>query len=177
MKSLHHLKLKQYVFSEEVIETGIDEVDGLYAFPSSFESMSGKLTRYLRHVFATDEWSAKPPFLRGIYFTSALQQGMVLDEALAAAMGVPFERMDSNQEDDGLSLSKNRTYFVRDLFLDKIFNEKGLVTTAGKIQSRISGWKLWLPATILLTSLPLELIELVHARESPVLGRRQIDGG
>lgn len=136
----------------------IDEVDGLYAFPSSFESMSGKLTSYLRHVFATDEWSAKPPFLRGIYFTSALQQGMVLDEALAAAMGVPFERMDSNQVDDGLSLSKNRTYFVRDLFLDKIFNEKGLVTTAGKIQSKISGWKLWLPATILLT---LGLIGLV----------------
>lgn len=128
----------------------IDEVDGLYAFPTAFESMSGKLTRYLRHVFTTDEWSAKPPFLRGIYFTSALQQGMVLDEALAAAMGVPFERMDSSREDDGLSLSKNRTYFVRDLFLDKIFHEKGLVTTAGKIQSRIGGWKLWIPALALL---------------------------
>jgi hypothetical protein len=128
----------------------IDEVDGLYAFPSSFESMSGKLTRYLRHIFTTDEWSAKPPFLRGIYFTSALQQGMVLDEALAAAMGVPFERMDSGAEDDGLSLSRNRTYFVRDLFLDKIFSEKGLVTTAGKIKSAISGWKLWGPAFILL---------------------------
>lgn len=128
----------------------IDEVDGLYAFPSSFESMSGKLTRYLRHIFTTDEWSAKPPFLRGIYFTSALQQGMVLDEALAAAMGVPFERMDSATEDDGLSLSRNRTYFVRDLFLDKIFSEKGLVTTAGKIRSAISGWKLWIPALVLL---------------------------
>jgi len=128
----------------------INEVDGLYAFPTAFESMSGKLTRYLRHVFTTDEWSAKPPFLRGLYFTSALQQGMVLDEALAAAMGVPFERMDSTRQDDGLSLSKNRTYFVRDLFLDKIFNEKGLVTTAGKIRSRISGWKLWIPALTLL---------------------------
>jgi len=135
---------------EMVAGLRIDEVDGLYAFPSAFESMSGKLTRYLRHVFTTDEWSAKPPFLRGIYFTSALQQGMVLDEALAAAMGVPFERMDSSREDDGLSLSKNRTYFVRDLFLDKIFNEKGLVTAAGKIRSRISGWKLWFPALILL---------------------------
>lgn len=128
----------------------IDEVDGLYAFPSSFESMSGKLTRYLRHIFTTDEWSAKPPFLRGIYFTSALQQGVVLDEALAAAMGVPFERMDSAQQDDGLSLSRNRTYFVRDLFLDKIFCEKGLVTTAGRIKSAISGWKLWIPALTLL---------------------------
>lgn len=128
----------------------IDEVDALYAFPTAFESMSGKLTRYLRHIFTTDEWSAKPPFLRGIYFTSALQQGMVLDEALAAAMGVPLEKMDASGEDDGLSLSRNRTYFVRDLFLDKIFSEKGLVTTAGKIKSAISGWKLWVPALIVL---------------------------
>lgn len=124
----------------------INEVDGLFAFPAAFESLSNKLTRYLRHIFTTDEWSAKPPFLRGIYFTSALQQGKVLDEALAAAMGVPFDQMDSSRQDDGLSLSKNRTYFVRDLFLDKIFSEKGLVTTSGKIQSKISGWKLWVPA-------------------------------
>ena len=128
----------------------INEVDGLFAFPAAFESLSHKLTRYLRHIFTTDEWSAKPPFLRGIYFTSALQQGQVLDEALAAAMGVPFDQMDNSRQDDGLSLSKNRTYFVRDLFLDKIFSEKGLVTTSGKIQSKVSGWKLWVPALCVL---------------------------
>lgn len=135
---------------EDVNGLRIDEVDGLYAFPSSFESMNSKLSRYLQHVFVTDEWSAKPPFLRGIYFTSSLQQGKVLDEALAAAMGVPFRGMAGEQQDDGLSLSTNRTYFVRDLFLDKIFSEKGLVTTAGKIRPNISGWKLWVPAFVLL---------------------------
>ncbi|MCX6874545.1 MAG: hypothetical protein NTW21_12180 [Verrucomicrobia bacterium] len=139
----------RHVEPEELNGLRINEVDGLFAFPSAFESMSPKLTRYLRHVFATDEWSAKPPFLRGIYFTSALQQGKVLDEALAAAMGVPFDKMDNSQQDDGLSLSKHRTFFVRDLFLDKIFNEKGLVTSAGKIQSQLSGWKLWLPAVVI----------------------------
>lgn len=144
----------------------LDEVDALYAFPTAFESMTGKLTRYLRHIFTTDEWSAKPPFLRGLYFTSALQQGMVLDEALAAAMGVPLEKMDSTQEDDGLSLSRNRTYFVRDLFLDKIFSEKGLVTTAGKIRSSISGWKLWVPAAILLMVAGLGILGLL-AKTAP----------
>lgn len=127
----------------------MDEVDSLYAFPVSFQSMAPKLTRYLRHIFTSDEWSVKPPFLRGIYFTSALQQGTVLDEALAAAMGVTFDKMAGVQEDDGLSLSKNRTYFVRDLFLDKIFQEKGLVSTTGKMKSKISGWKFWAPAMIL----------------------------
>lgn len=127
----------------------INEVDSLYAFPTSFQSMTPKMTRYLRHIFTSDEWSSKPPFLRGIYFTSALQQGTVLDEALAAAMGVSFDKMAGSHEDDGLSLSKNRTYFVRDLFLDKIFQEKGLVSTSGKMKSKIAGWKFWAPAMTL----------------------------
>ena len=148
----------------------IDEVDSLYAFPTAFESMTDKLTRYLRHIFTTDEWSAKPPFLRGIYFTSALQQGRVLDEALAAAMGVPLERMDSTQEDDGLSLAKNRTYFVRDLFLDKIFSEKGLVTTAGKIKSSISGWRLWMPAAIILMLVVFGALGLMADNSCPEVG-------
>jgi hypothetical protein len=132
----------------------INEVDSLYAFPVSFQSMAPKLTRYLRHIFTSDEWSNKPPFLRGIYFTSALQQGTVLDEALAAAMGVTFDKMVGAHEDDGMSLSKNRTYFVRDLFLDKIFQEKGLVSTTGKMKSKISGWKFWAP-TMTLAALAL----------------------
>lgn len=144
----------------------IDEVDSLFAFPTVFESMSGKLTRYLRHIFTADEWSSKPPFLRGIYFTSALQQGAVLDEAIAAALGVPFERMDSAREDDGLSLSRNRTYFVRDLFLDKIFREKGLVTSAGKIKQAVSGWKLWAPALALGVILLFGVIGLVTLRKN-----------
>lgn len=124
----------------------IDEVDALYSFPAAFASMAPKLSRYLKQVFAADEWSAKPPFLRGIYFTSALQQGRVLDEAVAKALGIPLESMEGAESDDAMSLTKNRTYFVRDLFLEKIFKEKGLVTKADKIRSEISGWKLWVPA-------------------------------
>lgn len=138
----------------------INEVDSLYAFPVSFQSMAPKLTRYLRHIFTSDEWSNKPPFLRGIYFTSALQQGTVLDEALAAAMGVTFDKMVGAHEDDGMSLSKNRTYFVRDLFLDKIFQEKGLVSTTGKMKSKISGWKFWAPAMTLAAIVLFGLIGL-----------------
>ena len=160
MSELRHIE------SENPAGLRIDDVTGLYAFPSSFESMSGKLTRYLRHIFATDEWSDKPPFLRGIYCTSALQQGKVLDEALAAAMGVPFEQLDRSQQDDGLalaglSLSENRTYFVRDLFLDKIFNEKGLVTNSAKLKSAVSGWKLRVPASLLLILVTLGIFGLL----------------
>ena len=128
----------------------IGEVNALYSFPSSFASMAPKLSRYLKQVFAADEWSAKPPFLRGIYFTSALQQGRVLDEAVAKALGIPLESMDGSGTEEVMSLTKNRTYFVRDLFLEKIFKEKGLVTKSDKVRAEISGWKLWLPACFVL---------------------------
>ena len=118
----------------------IGEVNALYSFPSSFASMAPKLSRYLKQVFAADEWSAKPPFLRGIYFTSALQQGRVLDEAVAKALGIPLESMDGSGTEEVMSLTKNRTYFVRDLFLEKIFKEKGLVTKSDKVRAEISGW-------------------------------------
>lgn len=121
-----------------------DEVDSMFAFPGSFENLAPKLERYLRHIFAVDEWSAKPPFLRGIYFTSALQQGAVLDEAIAKALGMSIQDLEHKTGDQDLSLSRNRSYFLRDFFLDKVFQEKGLVTR-GKIAGAISGWKLWIP--------------------------------
>lgn len=138
----------------------IDEVDALFSFPASFASMAPKLQRYLRQVFSADEWSARPPFLRGIYFSSALQQGRVLDEAVARALGIPLEQMDTAEEGDGLRLSKNRTYFMRDLFLEKIFREKGLVTRSDKVKSSVAGWKLWLPASFVACLLVLGLLGL-----------------
>ncbi len=142
----------------------IDEVDSLYSFPTAFASMAPKLQRYLRQVFSSDEWSSKPPFLRGIYFSSALQQGRVLDEAVAKALGIPLEQMENAEEEDGLRLSKNRTYFMRDLFLDKIFREKGLVTRSDKVRSSISGWKLWLPACFVMGLLLLALLGWLTAK-------------
>lgn len=124
----------------------INEVDAVYSFPTAFASMAPKLTRYLRQVFSSDEWSSRPPFLRGIYFTSALQQGKVLDEAIAKAMGIPLQEMENDSGEEGFGLSKHRTYFIRDLFLEKVFREKGLVTKSDKVKASVSGWKLWLPA-------------------------------
>lgn len=144
-----------------------DEVDSLFALPSSFEGIAPKLERYLRQIFAVDEWSAKPPFLRGIYFTSALQQGAVLDEALARAVGMSVEQYERGGGEDDLSLARNRSYFLRDFFLEKVFAERGLVVKSSKSVAKMSGWKLWVPLGFAFALLLLGIVGWITGRTPP----------
>lgn len=103
----------------------IDEVDRLYALPQSLALMAPRMRRYLEIIFTANEWSAKPLFLRGIYFTSSLREGSALDQELAEAIGVGVDQLP-----EGRAWDREETYFLRDVFLEKGFREKGLVTRA-----------------------------------------------
>ncbi|MEZ6244289.1 MAG: type VI secretion protein IcmF/TssM N-terminal domain-containing protein [Phycisphaerales bacterium] len=99
--------------------------DALYAFPDSMIRLAPRLRRYLEMVFVQGEWSTRPLFLRGIYFTSSMREGSALDQDLAEVLGV-----DVGSLPEGRAWERDRSYFLRDLFLGKIFKERGLVTRA-----------------------------------------------
>src|SRR5262249_18265896 len=109
-----------------------DEVDSLYAFPHSMELLASRLRRYLETIFIAGEWSAKPLFLRGIYFSSSMREGSALDQELAEAIGVGVDDLP-----EGKVWERERAYFLRDLFLEKVFREKGLVTRASNTKSML----------------------------------------
>jgi len=102
-----------------------DDVDSLYALPYSLSSLAPRLRRYLETIFIAGEWSAKPLFLRGIYFSSSMREGAALDADLAEAIGVPVDALP-----EGKVWERERAYFLRDLFVEKVFREKGLITRA-----------------------------------------------
>jgi hypothetical protein len=102
-----------------------DEVDSLYALPHSLSLLSPRLRRYLETIFVAGEWSSKPLFLRGIYFSSSMREGSVLDAELAEAIGLPVDELP-----EGKVWERERAYFLRDLFVEKVFRERGLVTRA-----------------------------------------------
>ncbi|HWA24646.1 MAG TPA: type VI secretion protein IcmF/TssM N-terminal domain-containing protein [Lacunisphaera sp.] len=104
----------------------IDEVDALCALPAAIGALAPRLNKYLSTIFVAGAWSAKPLFLRGIYFTSALTEGAALDEELSKVLGVPAEQLKQSK-----AWERERSYFLRDLFIEKIFKENGLVTRAG----------------------------------------------
>jgi len=108
----------------------LDDADSLYAFPRSLESIYPRLKRYLELIFVAGEWAQNPLFLRGIYFTSSLQEGAALDEDLAEALGIDTE----NLPEDGV-FKREKAFFLRDIFTAKIFKESGLVTSAANTSS------------------------------------------
>ena len=103
----------------------LDDVDALFSLPASMALLAPRLKRYLEMIFTPSEWSSKPLFLRGMYFASAMREGSALDLELAQAIGVPVDSLP-----EGKTWERERTYFLRDLFLEKIFKERGLVTRA-----------------------------------------------
>jgi len=117
------------VHTEDPDARRIDEVDALYAFQASLARIIPRLRRYLEMVFVAGEWSPKPLFLRGIYFTSSMREGSALDEELAEVLGVPVASLP-----EGRVWERERSYFLRDLFTEKVFREKGLVTRAAHVK-------------------------------------------
>ncbi|MCX6908187.1 MAG: hypothetical protein NTY01_09105 [Verrucomicrobia bacterium] len=104
----------------------LSEVDQMYALPTSIsKTIAGRLEHYLSLIFEQGEWSAKPVFLRGIYFTSSMREGSALDADLAEALGVSVSDLPPTR-----AFEKERAFFLRDLFMAKAFQEAGLVTRA-----------------------------------------------
>jgi hypothetical protein len=101
-----------------------DEVNSQFALPASLMRLAPRLRRYLETIFVAGEWSAKPIFLRGIYFTSSMREGSALDEALALATNVSVDELPESGR------SESRAFFLRDFFNEKVFREGGLVTRA-----------------------------------------------
>ncbi|MBZ0171285.1 MAG: hypothetical protein K8E66_02795, partial [Phycisphaerales bacterium] len=113
------------IHTEDARGRRIDQVDALYKFPEALAELGPRLRRYLEMIFVAGEWSQKPLFLRGIYFTSSMREGDALDADLANVLGVGVESLP-----EGKLWERERSYFLRDMFLDKVFKERGLVTRA-----------------------------------------------
>ncbi len=116
------------VNSDDPMGRRIDEVDALYAFPDSLVKLAPRLRRYLEMVFVAGEWSQKPLFLRGIYFTSSMREGDALDSDLAEVLGVQVDALK-----EGKLWERDRSYFLKDVFMEKVFREKGLVTRESNV--------------------------------------------
>lgn len=120
------LALLHEVMTQEPGSEKMRTADALYAFPQSLAKIAPRMGRYLELIFSVgSQWSCKPLFFRGIYFTSSMREGSALDEDLAESLGVAVDSLP-----DGRVWERDRAYFLRDLFVKKVFREQGLVTQA-----------------------------------------------
>ncbi len=122
------------VHTEDPQARRTDQIDELFSLPDNLAKIAPRLRKYLEIIFQAGEWSPKPLFLRGIYFSSSMRQGQALDEEVAAAMGVPVDAIPGGKVWD-----EERSFFLRDIFVSKIFKERGLVTRATNVHKEQTG--------------------------------------
>lgn len=125
--------LQNPVHTEDPTARRTDQVDEMFELPNNLVRIAPRLKSYLEKIFVAGEWSPKPLFLRGIYFTSSMREGQALDMALAQSLGVDVDSIPGGKE-----YSKEKAYFLRDTFMSKIFREKGLVTRATNVNKQLA---------------------------------------
>jgi type VI secretion system protein ImpL len=90
----------------------------IYTFPQQFDVLTHILREMLPELFSTSPYSASP-FLRGIYFTSATQEGTPFDRIVhALGQNAPVRRTTKVA-----TAGEGKAFFLRDLLTKVVFPE------------------------------------------------------
>ncbi|MFT7559573.1 MAG: type VI secretion system protein ImpL [Flavobacteriales bacterium] len=94
----------------------------IQGFPERMESMGNVLNDFIQHAFSHNRYN-QSPMLRGVYFSSATQEGTPIDRMMAsvsATFGLSREAAKAQQ-------GSGKSYFLQRLLKDVIFPESDLV--------------------------------------------------
>jgi type VI secretion system protein ImpL len=106
-------------------ETDRERRGAIYAFPQQWRLLRETLHEFMQAVFAGSPTGGAQPLVRGVYFTSATQEGTPVDRALgglARKLGLAH-RVVAPARPSG------KTFFVTRLLRDVVFAESGLAGT------------------------------------------------
>ena len=111
-------------------ERNTDKRAMIQGFPPALESLANVVDGFIQQTFAPNNYSTVP-MLRGVYFTSATQEGSPIDRMMAqVSANFGLERsMGKQQHNSG------KSFFITRLFRDVIFPESELVGVNRKIEN------------------------------------------
>ena len=124
--------LEQRMLARLQSEPNADRRALVSAFPAQFATVGAPVAEFLGEAFAPHE-RERPPLLRGVYLTSATQEGTPIDRltgALARAFGVEGGQAKRLRPEEG------RTFFLAGLLRDVIFREAMLGSASGGTRRR-----------------------------------------
>ncbi len=132
-------RLNEFLVDRLQAEHDRDRRAAIYSFPQQWRVLHETLIEMLPVVFAETRDELRP-FLRGVYFTSATQEGTPMDRAiggLARALGLS-NRIVPPARPSG------KTFFVTQMLRDVVLQEAGLAGTNLRWQRRRAwlGWGL-----------------------------------
>lgn len=111
-------------------ERDIDKRASLQAFPARMSGLADILDDFIKQTFGSNRYNTVP-MVRGIYFSSATQEGNPIDRMMAAvSANFGLDREMARQ-----SLGGGKSFFISRLFNDVIFPEAELVGVNRKLES------------------------------------------
>lgn len=97
-----------------------EELGMIVTFPESFRQLRDPLNDYITTIFQKSPL-LEPPFFRGFYFTSAVQEGAPIFDIFAKSKaGITVTERPTKAVD-------SKAFFIHDFYTNKVFPEHGLV--------------------------------------------------
>jgi len=105
----------------------------LFTFPQQMAGLKRPLDRFLSDVFRPSRYSTQP-LLRGVYFTSGMQEGAPVDGLMAAHAGAYGldPALPAPQE------AGESSYFINSILRDVVFPEQHLAGTDRQLENRLA---------------------------------------
>ena len=123
-------RLNASVISRIHQERDVNRRGIIQGFPQQMESIKDILLQFVQQVFVKNRYQYQP-YLRGIYFTSATQDGTPIDRLMSSvSANFGFARQGVRT---GLSMGKS--FFLGKLFREVIFPESELVGSSRKYEA------------------------------------------
>ena len=129
--------LEQRMFARLQSETNPERRALVSAFPAQFATVGAPLSEFLGEAFARRE-RERAPLLRGVYLTSAMQEGTPIDRltgTIARAFGLDGAQARRLRPEEG------RSFFLTGLLRDVIFREAMLGSASPASRRRIVIWR------------------------------------
>lgn len=102
-----------------------DELGMIVTFPESYRQLRDALNDYVATIFQKSPL-LEPPFFRGFYFTSAVQEGAPIFDVFAKSKaGITIHERPTKAVD-------SKAFFIHDFYANKVFPEHGLVFRSAK---------------------------------------------
>ena len=107
----------------------------IYSFPQQYDLLCRIVAETIDAIFEASRYSSAP-FLRGVYFSSATQEGAPLDRVLTALGG-----SEGRRAEDG-ARGTPKSYFLQELLSEVIFPEAHLAGHNARFDRRARLWHL-----------------------------------
>jgi len=113
-------------------ENNLERRERIFLFPHQFDSVQPLLKGYLEEIFSPSHFE-QPVLLRGVYFTSATQEGSPIDRILGSLVRTFNLAREALPSFSG----KGGAFFVNDLLRKVVFAEAGLAGTDWRLEQKM----------------------------------------